>query len=499
MLLNSDKQNTVKTLKEILYKCRIRRITGSLEVVVDEIIFDSRKAASGNVFVATRGTLTDGHNFIDDVVKAGVKAVICERMPDDIREDITYVEVENSAEAMALMASNFYDNPSAQIRLTGITGTNGKTTTATLLYQLFKNLGYKTGLISTVRNKIHDREIQATHTTPDAVALNALLRAMVDEGCEFCFMEVSSHAVVQHRVTGLTFAGGVFTNLTHDHLDFHKTFDAYLKAKKTFFDNLPAGSFAIVNADDRNGLVMVQNTRARVKTAAIKRQADFHCRILENHFDGLQLNINGNEVWCRLVGNFNAYNLLNIYATALMLGADEEACLTGLSELKAVDGRFEYIKSPAGMVGIVDYAHTPDALLNVISTINAIRGGKGRLITVVGAGGDRDRSKRPVMASIATENSDLTILTSDNPRTENPEEILNEMRSGVSPERKRHCLVISDRREAIRTACTMAAKDDIILIAGKGHETYQEVMGVKHHFDDREELREYFGILSKED
>jgi UDP-N-acetylmuramoyl-L-alanyl-D-glutamate--2,6-diaminopimelate ligase len=397
------------------------------------------------------------------------------------------------------MASNFYNNPSSQLYLTGITGTNGKTTTATLLYQLFIDLGYKTGLISTVRNMIHNREIQATHTTPDAVALNSMLRDMADEGCEYCFMEVSSHAVVQHRITGLKFAGGVFTNLTHDHLDFHKTFDAYLKAKKAFFDKLPSESFALVNTDDRNGMVMVQNTQARVKTTAVKRQADYHCKILENHFDGLQLNINGHEVWCRLVGNFNAYNLLNIYATANLLGVSEEECLTGISKLKAVDGRFEYIKSPAGTVGIVDYAHTPDALLNVISTINAIREGKGRLITVTGAGGDRDRSKRPVMASIATENSDLTILTSDNPRTENPEEILNEMRTGVSPERKRHCLVISNRREAIRTACTLAAKEDIILIAGKGHETYQEIMGVKHHFDDREELRECFGLTSKKE
>jgi len=489
----------VKILREILYKCRIRRVTGSLEVVVDGIIFDSRKAASGKVFVAITGTLTDGHKFINEVIEAGVSAVICEQMPENTRENVTYVEVGNSAEALALMASNFYNNPSSQLYLTGITGTNGKTTTATLLYQLFIDLGYKTGLISTVRNMIHNREIQATHTTPDAVALNSMLRDMADEGCEYCFMEVSSHAVVQHRITGLKFAGGVFTNLTHDHLDFHKTFDAYLKAKKAFFDKLPSESFALVNTDDRNGMVMVQNTQARVKTTAVKRQADYHCKILENHFDGLQLNINGHEVWCRLVGNFNAYNLLNIYATANLLGVSEEECLTGISKLKAVDGRFEYIKSPAGTVGIVDYAHTPDALLNVISTINAVREGKGRLITVTGAGGDRDRSKRPVMASIATENSDLTILTSDNPRTENPEEILNEMRTGVSPERKRHCLVISNRREAIRTACTLAAKEDIILIAGKGHETYQEIMGVKHHFDDREELRECFGLTSKKE
>lgn len=484
----------MKTLRDILYKCRIRRISGSLDVMVDEVIFDSRKAAPGKVFVAVAGTRTDGHNFIAEVVKAGVSAVICERMPETTHAEVALAEVENSSEVLACMAANFYDHPSTQLRLVGITGTNGKTTTATLLYKLFKDLGYKAGLISTIRNHVHDREIPATHTTPDAIVLNALLREMVDEGCEYCFMEVSSHAVVQHRITGLQFTGGVFTNLTHDHLDFHKTFDAYLKAKKTFFDQLPAGAFALVNIDDRNGLVMVQNTQARVKTTAIRRQADFHCKVLENHFDGLQLNINGHEVWCRLVGSFNAYNLLNIYATAVMLGIDNDECLTALSRLQAVDGRFEYIKSPAGVVGIVDYAHTPDALMNVISTINDIREGRGRLITVVGAGGDRDKSKRPVMASIAAENSDLTILTSDNPRTEDPEAILNDMRAGISPDRKKYCLAISNRREAIRTACTMAEKDDIILVAGKGHETYQEVMGVRHHFDDREELREYFGM-----
>ena len=339
---------------------------------------------------------------------------------------------------------------------------------------------------------INRKEIQATHTTPDAVALNQMLRTMADEGCAYCFMEVSSHAVVQNRIAGIRFSGGVFTNLTHDHLDFHKTFDAYLAAKKRFFDNLPAEAFALTNTDDRNGLVMVQNTKASVKTLAVKRSADFHCKIIENHFDGLLLRINNQEVWCRLVGNFNAYNLLSIYATAISLGVQPAECLTELSRLEAVDGRFQYIKSPQGVVGIVDYAHTPDALSNVIGTINAIRGGNGKLITVVGAGGDRDKTKRPLMAAIAVENSSLTILTSDNPRSENPEDILNDMRAGIPPDKARHCLVISDRREAIRTACTMAAKDDIILVAGKGHETYQEIKGVKHHFDDREILTEFF-------
>lgn len=481
-------------LQDILYKCRIRRTTGTMEQEISELVFDSRKAGPGKLFVAIRGTVADGHTYIRQAADAGCPVVVCEEIPEGTFEEVTFVEVSDSHEALAIMASNFYGNPSAELRLTGITGTNGKTTTATLLHRLFTGLGYKTGLLSTVKNCIHLKEVPTTHTTPDAVTLNRLLREMADAGCSYCFMEVSSHAVVQHRVTGLTFAGGVFTNLTHDHLDFHKTFDAYLKAKKQFFDHLPAEAFALVNADDRNGLVMVQNCRARIKTAAIKRQADFSCRILENHFDGLQLSINGHEVWCRLVGTFNAYNLLNIYATAIMLGAGEVETLTELSRLQAVDGRFEYIKAPSGTIGIVDYAHTPDALLNVIATINAIQAGNGRLITVVGAGGDRDRSKRPVMAAIATENSGLTILTSDNPRTEDPEAILNEMRSGVSAERMKNCLIISNRREAIRTACAMAAKEDIVLVAGKGHETYQEINGVKHHFDDREELRECFGL-----
>jgi UDP-N-acetylmuramoyl-L-alanyl-D-glutamate--2,6-diaminopimelate ligase len=330
--------------------------------------------------------------------------------------------------------------------------------------------------------------VPSTHTTPDPVSLNALLDQMVQEGCEFCFMEVSSHAVVQQRVAGLVFKGGVFTNLTHDHLDYHKTFDAYLKAKKTFFDGLPVSAFAITNIDDRNGSVMVQNTRAVIKTLAVKKQADFHCRIIENHFDGLQLNINGRDVWCRLVGSFNAYNLLSIYATAVMLGLPQEEALTGLSKLTAVDGRFEYMKSPSGITAIVDYAHTPDALLNVISTINDIRAGSGRLITVVGAGGNRDKTKRPVMAKIAAENSNVTILTSDNPRFENPDDILMDMEAGVSADRRKHVLTISDRKQAIRTAATLAGSGDIILVAGKGHETYQEIAGVKHHFDDREEV-----------
>jgi UDP-N-acetylmuramoyl-L-alanyl-D-glutamate--2,6-diaminopimelate ligase len=473
-------------------------VVGSTATPVGSIVFDSRRATSESVFVAVKGTQTDGHQYIQQVIEAGAKAVVCDHIPYDINPGVCYVEVPDSSEALGIMASNFYDNPSCSLTLIGITGTNGKTTTATLLYRLFLGLGYKAGLLSTVRNMVNLNEIPATHTTPDAVELNRLLQAMVDEGCDYCFMEVSSHSIVQNRIAGLTFKGAVFTNLTHDHLDFHKTFDAYLAAKKRLFDTLPVGSFAIVNTDDRNGKVMVQNSKATVKTVALRSQADFRCKILENHFEGLLLNINGNEVWSRLVGNFNAYNLLSIYATAVMLGINKDEVLTALSKLEAVDGRFEYFKSPGGIVGIVDYAHTPDALLNVIGTINSIRQGEGKLITVAGAGGDRDRTKRPEMASIATENSNLTILTSDNPRSENPEDILAEMSTGVPIDRKKFCLVIADRREAIRTACTLAQKGDVVLIAGKGHETYQEIKGIKHHFDDREILKECLSITGSE-
>lgn len=471
---------------------------GNTGTRVSSIVFDSRRVEDGSVFVAVKGTQTDGHQYIDHVIKSGAVAIVCEIIPENIQTGVCYIEVPDSSEALGIIASNFYDNPSASLTLIGITGTNGKTTTATLLYKLFQNLGFKTGLLSTVRNMVNQKEVPATHTTPDQVELNRLLRDMADEGCDYCFMEVSSHSVVQNRIAGLTFKGGVFTNLTHDHLDFHKTFDAYLAAKKRFFDTLPSGAFAIVNTDDRNGKVMVQNTKAVIKTLALKNQADFQCKIIENHFDGLLLNINGKEVWCRLVGTFNAYNLLSIYATSVMLGISSEESLTALSKLESVDGRFEYFKSPEGIVGIVDYAHTPDALSNVIGTINSIRQGEGRLITVVGAGGDRDKTKRPLMAAIAAENSSLTILTADNPRSENPEDILNDMRAGVSVDRKKYCLVISDRKEAIKTACTMAQGGDIVLVAGKGHETYQEIKGIKHHFDDREILRECFGIKQSE-
>ncbi len=484
----------MKKLKDLLYRCSIQRVVGNLDITVDHITFDSRTTTPGSVFVAVKGTVTDGHNYITDVIKKGIAAVVCESLPADFekRDEVCFIVVKNSSEALGYLACNYYDNPSEKLKLTGITGTNGKTTTVTLLYELFKLAGYKVGLISTVNNLVIDKIYSSTHTTPDPIQLNSLLDEMVNDGCEYCFMEVSSHAIVQHRVTGLQFAGGIFSNLTHDHLDFHKTFDAYLQAKKMFFDKLPSGAFALVNIDDRNGRVMVQNTKARVHTMALRKSADFHCKILENQFDGLQLNINGKEVWSHLVGNFNAYNLLAIYSTARLLGIEEQEALILLSKLHPVAGRFEYFRSPEGVVGIVDYAHTPDALKNVIDTINEIRSGAGKLITVVGAGGDRDKAKRPVMARIAIDSSNTVVLTSDNPRSEDPVSILDDMLEGIPIEKKRNCLIIPDRYQAIMTACNMAVENDVILIAGKGHETYQEINGVRTHFDDREVLKEFF-------
>ena len=482
----------MKQLKDILYKCSLLRVIGNNDIAIDKISFDSRDITGNSAFVAIKGTITDGHKYIDQVVNQGVAAVICEVLPDSLNSDVCYVLVNDSSETLGYMACNYYDNPSEKINLIGITGTNGKTTTATLLFELFRSLGYKTGLISTVKNCIDSKEYTSTHTTPHPLQLNALLAEMVDHGCEYCFMEVSSHSIVQNRITGLQFKGGIFSNLTHDHLDFHKTFGAYLEAKKRFFDKLPSDAFALVNIDDKNGQVMVQNTKAKIYTMAIRTLADFHCKILENQFDGLLLKINGNEVWSKLVGNFNAYNILAIYSCAILLGIEEQEALIAISRLQPVRGRFEYFKSPVGIVGIVDYAHTPDALKNVIDTINAIRSGAGRLLTVVGAGGDRDRTKRPIMASIASENSDMVILTSDNPRSEDPEEILKEMEAGISIEKKKTCLIIADRRQAIKTAYNLAKANDIILVAGKGHETYQEIKGVRSHFDDREVLIELF-------
>lgn len=484
----------MRILKDILYKSGLVKVSGTTDVEITGIVLDSRKVTPGCLFVALKGTASDGHLFIASAVADGAKAVVCEEMPDSFTEGVTYVKVSDSSLALGIMASNFYDNPSAGLNLVGVTGTNGKTTIATLLHQLFRELGYHTGLLSTVRNLIDEEIIAATHTTPDAIELNALLRRMADSGCTHCFIEVSSHAIVQNRIAGLTFYGGVFTNLTHDHLDFHKTFDAYLKAKKQFFDELPATAFALSNADDRNGRVMIQNTKALKKLYSLRSLADFKCRIIENQFEGLQLDIDGNEVWCRLVGTFNAYNLLAIYATAMLMGEEPIEVLTIISRLEPAEGRFEALQTTSGIIAIVDYAHTPDALLNVLDTLTEIRSGAAKIITVVGAGGDRDMTKRPVMARIAAEKSDRVILTSDNPRSEDPDEIIRQMQAGINIPDKKKVLSITNRLEAIRTACALAQPGDIVLVAGKGHEKYQEIKGVRHPFDDKQVLKSILTI-----
>jgi UDP-N-acetylmuramoyl-L-alanyl-D-glutamate--2,6-diaminopimelate ligase len=480
----------MKLLKDILYKTGLEEIRGTTNIAVSALVFDSRNARKDCLFVATRGTSVDGHLFINKAIEGGANAIVCEEFPDEQFENITYVKVKDASYALGIMASNFYDEPSTKLKLVGVTGTNGKTTTVTLLYNLFKSLGYTVGLISTVRNKIHNEVIPATHTTPDAVALNELLSKMHEKGCQYVFMEVSSHAVAQHRIAGVTFAGAVFTNITHDHLDYHKTFDEYIKAKKGFFDKLNDEAFALTNKDDRNGLVMLQNTSAKKHSYALKSIADFKCRIIENHLHGLLLNIDGQEVWVKLIGNFNAYNVLAVYATAVLLKQDKTNVLTALSTLNAVEGRFQQLKSTTGITGIVDYAHTPDALKNVLETIKSLRTGNEQVITLVGCGGDRDAAKRPIMAQIACELSTKVILTSDNPRSEDPESILDQMQKGIDPVEMKKTLRISDRKEAIRTACSLAKPGDIILIAGKGHENYQEIKGVKHPFDDFEILKE---------
>jgi UDP-N-acetylmuramoyl-L-alanyl-D-glutamate--2,6-diaminopimelate ligase len=480
----------MKLLSDILYRAGLEEVTGTTNLAVSGIVFDSRKVKKDSLFVATRGTNVDGHAYMDKAIEAGANAIVCEEFPFQLNERITYVKVKDTSFALGIMASNFYDNPSEKLKLVGVTGTNGKTTTVTLLYNLFRQLGFTVGLLSTVKNKIQNEVIPATHTTPDAVALNELLAKMVEKGCQYAFMEVSSHSVVQHRITGLTFAGGVFTNITHDHLDYHKTFDEYIKAKKGFFDQLNDEAFALTNRDDANGKVMLQNTKAKKHTYALKNVADFKCRIVENHLHGLLLNIDGQEVWVKLIGSFNAYNVLAVYSTAVLLKQDKTNVLTALSTLNAVEGRFQQIKSSTGIIGIVDYAHTPDALKNVLETIKDIRTGNEQVITIVGCGGDRDATKRPVMAKIACDLSSKVILTSDNPRSEDPEEILNQMQKGIDPVDMKKTMRITDRKEAIRTACTFAKPGDIILIAGKGHENYQEIKGVKHPFDDFEILKE---------
>lgn len=487
----------MKLLKDILYKVRLTGVIGSTNSSVSGIAFDSREVKRNSLFVAIRGTVSDGHNFISGAIEKGAKAIVCERMPDDIVSGVTYIQVENSAKSLGLIASNFYENPSKKLKLVGVTGTNGKTTTTSLLFDLFTKLGYQVGLISTVVYRIGQKEINSTHTTPDAIKLNELFYQMVEAGCEVCFMEVSSHAIHQGRTEGIDFAGGIFTNITHDHLDYHNTFKEYIGVKKSFFDGLSSESFAITNIDDKNGMVMMQNTKAEVITVAIKSDADYRAKVIENQFTGLQLNINGKELWVKLIGDFNAYNILSVYTAAIQLHGDELEVLTQISTLNNVEGRFEYLRTPHNIVGIVDYAHTPDALKNVLKTISNIRTGNEKVITVVGCGGDRDKAKRPLMANIACKLSDKVILTSDNPRTENPTTILEEMQKGVEPIDFKKTLTITDRKEAIKTASTLAEANDIILVAGKGHENYQEINGERFPFDDLEILTETLKILDK--
>lgn len=485
----------MKLLSDILYKVKLEEIIGSTHVAISSIVFDSRKVKKDSLFVATKGVADNGHIYIQKAIELGAIAIVCEEIPKDKNDQITYVKVADSTYALGVMACNYYDNPSEKVKLVGITGTNGKTTTVTLLFNLFKSLGYSVGLLSTVQNKINNTVIPSTHTTPDAITLNELLFKMEEQGCEFVFMEVSSHAIIQNRIAGINFTGALFSNITHDHLDYHKTFDEYIKAKKQFFNLLPSTAFALTNRDDKNGMVMLQNTKANKYTYALKNIADYKCKIIESHLNGLLLNIDNHEVWVKLIGTFNAYNILSVYATAVLLKQDITSVLTALSNLNSVEGRFQYVKSPNGVIGIIDYAHTPDALKNVLETVKEIRSGSEQVITLLGCGGDRDSAKRPIMAAIACEYSNKVILTSDNPRTEDPEEILNQMQAGVNPVDVKKVLRITDRREAIKIACSFSSKGDIILIAGKGHEKYQEINGVKHDFDDLEILKETIKIL----
>ena len=486
----------MKKLRDIIYSIPLNQVVGSTAVDVSGICFDSRQIKPHVLFVAIKGTTLDGHQFIDQAVAQGAKAVLCENLPAKLDEHVCYLQVENATKTLGTLAANFYDHPSSKLKLVGVTGTNGKTTIATLLFQLFRGLGYKVGLLSTVQNQINDRVIPATHTTPDPIALNGLINDMVNAGCDYCFMEVSSHAVAQYRIEGLCFAGGIFTNLTHDHLDFHKTFDAYLKAKKAFFDGLNKSGFALTNMDDKNGMVMLQNTQAKKKTYGLKNIADFKAKILENHFKGLLLNIDQQEVWFKLVGSFNASNLLAVYGAAVLLNQDKNNVLTILSHLSGAEGRFDYVVSAGGIIGILDYAHTPDAVQNVLNTIQDIRQGTEQVITVIGCGGDRDKTKRPLMARVACDWSNKVILTSDNPRSEKPEQIIQDMTAGVLPNNQKKALSITDRKEAIRTACHLAKSGDIILLAGKGHEKYQEIAGVKYPFDDKQVLIEFLNQMN---
>ncbi|MEO1051074.1 MAG: UDP-N-acetylmuramoyl-L-alanyl-D-glutamate--2,6-diaminopimelate ligase [Bacteroidota bacterium] len=483
-------------LKDILYKVSLTSTSGDMEVDVTKVCFDSRGVEDGAVFVAVRGTQVDGHAYIIQAVKSGAKAVICEELPDEVKDEVTYVTVKDTARALGIISSNFYNNPSAQLKLVAVTGTNGKTSIVTLLYNLFRGLGYNTGMLSTVRNAIDGKDIPSTHTTPDAVQINELLAQMVKKGCTHCFMEASSHAIVQERVSGLDFSGAVFTNISHDHLDYHKTFEGYINAKKKLFDDLPSSAFALVNIDDRRGRVMLQNTKASKHHYALKSMADFKGKIISNTLQGLEVDVDGKNIWFQLIGDFNAYNLLAAYATGMLLEEDAEQVLAQLSLMGPPPGRFEQVVTDTKITAIVDYAHTPDALKNVLDTIANFRTGNEQVITVVGCGGNRDKAKRPLMADVACRLSDKVIFTSDNPRDEEPGEIIKEMQTGVRPTDYKKTLVLQDREEAIKTACALARDNDIILVAGKGHETYQEIKGVKHPFDDREVLGRMLNLLA---
>ena len=487
----------MKLLKDILFGVSLTAVSGTTNCSVNAVCFDSRKVQMDDVFVAIKGTITDGHKYIKKAIELGAKAIICEKLPNDLVNEVTYVEVDNGNKALAIMASNYYDNPSKNLKLVGVTGTNGKTTVSSLLYQLFKKAGYKVGLLSTIKIMVDDQEYKTSHTTPDALTINEHLHLMNIAGVEFCFMEVSSHGIHQKRTEGLVFEGAIFTNLSHDHLDYHKTFAEYRDTKKILFDNLPKKAFALTNIDDKNGLVMLQNTGARKYSYALKNYADFRAQVLENQFDGQLLKVDDNELWTKLIGHFNAYNILAIYATADLLGLEKLETLRLLSELNNVDGRFQYYISKKKITAIVDYAHTPDALKNVLETINTLRTGNENVITVVGCGGDRDRSKRPVMGNIASEMSNKIIFTSDNPRTESPMVIISEMEAGVEPQNAKKILSIENREQAIKTACQMATDNDIILVAGKGHETYQETNGERVDFDDFKMVKEVLQSLEK--
>ncbi len=484
----------MKVLQDILKGIDVLKTIGTVNVKISSVNFDSRQAAPNSVFVAVKGTQVDGHIFINKAIELGSRVIVCEKVPKQPNKEVTYVQVKSTGKTLGCLASNFFDNPSSKLTLIGVTGTNGKTTIVSLLFELFRKLGYKAGLLSTIENKIEDEVIGSTHTTPDPVQMNNLMNKMVETGCSYCFMEVSSHSIHQDRIAGLDFNGGIFTNLTHDHLDYHKTFDDYIKTKKKYFDELPSTAFALSNIDDKNGRIMLQNTKAHKKTYAFKTMSDFKGKIIENQFEGLQLNIEGKDFWCRLVGKFNAYNILAVYSAAILAGENKEEVLTALSSVNIVDGRFDFFRAGSNITGIIDYAHTPDALKNVLNTIDAIRTKNETLITVFGAGGDRDPKKRKMMGKIAGQFSDRIILTSDNPRSEDPDTIIEDIKSGVEPNNSAKVISNTNRREAIKTACVLANPGDIILVAGKGHEKYQEIKGVKYPFNDKEILKEFLMI-----